>query len=118
MAALEDILWRELGTKEQYIEEKYKGSLPGFVRSLIDIDEQAVQEKFGEFLSGGNLNQDQQEFVREIIDYLRENGEVTAKDLTNYEPFVNYDLASLFEDNMSELHAIIGTIESIFGKSA
>ncbi len=113
MAELENILWNVLGTKEQYEAEKYKGSLPGFVRSLVDIDEDAVQEKFGEFLSGGTLNQDQQEFVREIIDYLRENGEVTADDLTNDEPFVNYDIAGLFADRMPQFRELVGRLKAI-----
>ena len=117
-AELENILWNVLGTKEQYEAERYKGALPGFVRSLVDIDEDAVQEKFGEFLSGGTLNQDQQEFVRTIIDYLRENGEVTTDDLTNDEPFVNYDIGSLFEDRIVQLHEIIDRLNAITGNRA
>ncbi len=118
MRELERILWEVLGTKAQYEAEKYKGTLVGFVRSLVDIDEDAVQEKFGEFLSGGTLNQDQQEFVRAIIDYLRENGEVTADDLTNDEPFVNYDIGSLFADRIAQLHEIIARLNAITGEAA
>ena len=118
MSELENILWNVLGTREQYEAERYKGSLPGFVRSLVDIDEDAVQEKFGEFLSGGTLNQNQQEFVRAIIDYLRENGEVTADDLTNDEPFVNYDIGSLFEDRIAQLHEIVARLNAITGQAA
>ena len=95
-----------------------QGSLPGFVRSLVDIDEDAVQEKFGEFLSGGTLNQKQQEFVRAIVDYLRENGEVTPDDLTNDEPFVNYDIGSLFEDRIVQLREIIARLNEISGSEA
>ncbi len=115
---LEKVLWNVLGTKEQYEAERYKGSLVGFVRSLVDIDEDAVQEKFGEFLSGGTLNQDQQEFVRAIIDYLRENGEVTTDDLTNDEPFVNYDISSLFADRMPQFRSLVTTLQSITGGTA
>ena len=118
MSELENILWNVLGTKEQYEAARYKGSLPGFVRSLVDIDEDAVQEKFGEFLSGGTLNQNQQEFVRAIIDYLRENGEVTADDLPNDEPFVNYDIGSLFEDRIAQLHEIVARLNAITGQAA
>ena len=82
------------------------------------IDEDAVQEKFGEFLSGGTLNADQQEFVRAIIDYLRENGEVTADDLTNDEPFVNYDIGSLFADRIAKLQEIIARLKAITGLEA
>ena len=103
---------------EQYDAEKYKGSLPGFVRSLVDIDEDAVQEKFGEFLSGGTLNHEQQEFVREIIDYLRENGEVTPDDLTNDEPFANYDITNLFADRMDQLRELLKRISDIDTGSA
>ena len=118
MSELENILWHVLGTKEQYDAEKYKGSLPGFVRSLVDIDEDAVQEKFGEFLSGGTLSSEQQEFVRSIVDYLRENGEVTPDDLTNDEPFVNYDISSLFADRMPQFRDIVERLKTIDGATA
>ncbi len=121
MRMLEKLLWHTLGTKEQYEAEKYRGTLPGFVRSLVDIDDAAVQEKFGEFLSGGTLNSDQQEFVHEIIDYLRENGEVTADDLVNEEPFVNYDISGLFEDKLDifrRLRDRLNAIWTVSGKTA
>ncbi len=118
MHELERILWEVLGTREQYEAEQYKGTLPGFVRSLVDIDEEAVQEKFGEFLSGGTLNQAQQEFVREIINYLRENGEVTPEDLTNEEPFADYDIGSLFDGRISQLQEIIARLNAITGQQA
>jgi len=84
----------------------------------VDIDEEAVQEKFGEFLSGGTLNHDQQEFVREIVDYLRENGEVTADDLTNDEPFVNYDISDLFADKLPQFRELVNRLNSIGGGTA
>jgi type I restriction enzyme R subunit len=118
LVELENILWNELGTQQQYEDEHYRGTLAGFVRSLVDIDEEAVQEKFGEFLAGGTLNSDQQEFVHSIVDYLRENGEVTPDDLTNDEPFVNYDIAGLFEDRMEEFRKLVGRLNAICQEAA
>ena len=118
LEALENILWNELGTQQQYEDEHYRGTLAGFVRSLVDIDEEAVQEKFGEFLAGGMLNSDQQEFVHSIVDYLRENGEVTPDDLTNNEPFSNYDIGGLFEDRMEEFRKLVGRLNAICQEAA
>lgn len=118
LAELEKILWNELGTQQQYEDEHYRGTLAGFVRSLVDIDEEAVQEKFGEFLAGGTLNSAQQEFVHSIVDYLRENGEVTPDNLTNDEPFVNYDIAELFEDRMEEFRKLVGRLNALCHEAA
>ena len=93
---LERILWIELGTREQYSATTDKENLAAFIRSLIGLSQEAVNEKFGQYLSGNQFNSQQQEFVKTIISYVRENGDITKSDLVNNEPFSNYDLNELF----------------------
>ena len=50
--------------------------------------------------------------------YLRANGEVTADDLTNDEPFVNYDITNLFVDWMPHLRDIVERLRTITGGAA
>jgi hypothetical protein len=60
-------------------------------------------------------------FANYLIDFglvYRENGEVTADDLTNDEPFVNYDIGSLFEDRIGQLREIIARLNKISGSEA
>jgi type I restriction enzyme R subunit len=108
---LEKLLWQELGTKEQYRETTDNDNLAAFIRSIVGIDQKALNAKFGRFLSSNNFNAQQQEFVKAIIDYVRENGDIQREDLLNTQPFASYDISSLFGDNtvlvaemVSQLH--------------
>ncbi len=107
---LEDILWNKLGTRDDYVRENYPGSLAGFVRSIVQLDTQAVQEKFGEFLNENVLNADQQEFVMSIIEYLKENGEMSLEDLQE-SPFNTVHIPMLFHDKMDVLHLFMTRIQ-------
>ncbi|MCQ2404220.1 MAG: DEAD/DEAH box helicase family protein [Lentisphaeria bacterium] len=107
---LEEILWDKLGTREDYAKENYSGTLAGFVRSIVSLDSQAVQEKFGEFLTETVLNAEQQEFVKSIIDYLKENGEITKEDLQE-SPFNNVQIPTLFRDKLDVLMHFMDQIQ-------
>lgn len=107
---LEKILWEELGTKEDYEETTDIDNLAVFVRSLIGLSQEAVNEKFGEYLNGNILNAQQQEFVRAIINYARENGDISREDLLEKAPFDNYDITSLFGDNIASVLTIVGIL--------
>ena len=119
MGELEDILWHKLGTKADYDGEDYAGSLAGFVRSLVGLDQVAVNEKFGQYLTGNVLNANQQEFVKMVINYVRENGEITRNDLVNSYPFRFMKPAiQLFGDKMPLLLDVIAELEKLLPKAA
>ena len=118
MGELEDILWHKLGSKADYDGEDYAGSLAGFVRSLVGLDQAAVNEKFGQYLTGTVFNSNQQEFVKMIINYVRENGEITRNDLVNSYPFKFLHPVQLFGDKMPLLLGVIGELEKLLPKAA
>ena len=107
---LERILWEELGTKEEYESSTDIDNLAAFVRSLIGLSQEAINEKFGDYLNGNVLNAQQQEFIRAIINYVRENGDIRKEDLLEKSPFDNYNIISLFGDNISSLLTIVGIL--------
>ena len=107
---LERILWFELGTREQYAATTDQENLAAFIRSLIGLSQEAVNEKFGQYLSGNRFNSQQQEFVKTIISYVRENGDITKADLVNNEPFSNYDLNELFGVAIPAIVEIVNVI--------
>ena len=84
---LERILWEELGTKEDYEEVSDTDNLAAFVRSIVGLNQDAINEKFGAYLTGNNFNSMQQEYIKTIIDYVRENGDITNQDLLEKSPF-------------------------------
>ena len=110
LKVLEDILWTELGSLEEYKETTNIENLAAFVRSLIGLSQEAVNVKFGEYLDGNKFNSQQQEFIMTIINYVRENGDIEVQDMVNTEPFNNYDLTEMFG---VEIEAVVGIVNTL-----
>lgn len=99
---LERVLWKELGTKEDY--EKYVakgnrlygGSVAAFIRSQVGIDRTVAVQKFSEFLSGHVLNSEQEEYLKAIITYVCQNGDIERSTLINEPPLNGYDWIETF----------------------
>ena len=88
---LERVLWKELGTKRDY-KDFTEGMMCGdnvaaFIRSLIGVDRKAAMRLFGDFISGADLNSEQEEFLSSIISYVCENGDITKEIVVNEAPF-------------------------------
>ncbi len=109
---LERILWHELGTVDEYKGSTDIDNLAVFIRSIVGIEQSVINEKFGEFLSGNILNSQQQEFVKAIIDYVRENGDIIADDLIEKAPFDSYDIVTLFNDNVPIIMNIVNAMHN------
>lgn len=109
---LEKVLWHELGSKEDYQDTAEIDNLAAFVRSLIGLSQEAVNEKFGAYLSGNVFNSQQQEFIMTIINYVRENGDVEVQDMVNREPFSDYDLNELFGVDVPVIVEIVNTLHN------
>ena len=54
-----------------------------------------------------------QEFVRTIINYVRENGDVELTDMVNTEPFNNYDLNEVFGINLPTMISVVQTLHEV-----
>lgn len=109
---LERILWSELGSEEDYKRTTNTKNLAVFIRSLVGLEQSAINEKFGAFLSGNVLNPQQQEFVKTIIDYVRENGNIELTDLANTSPFNEYPIIDIFGENIGILQTIVNTFNN------
>jgi type I restriction enzyme R subunit len=95
---LEQILWNELGTKEQYDAQYRNTPLGELVRSIIGLSLQAANEAFSSFLSDAGLDSRQMHFVKQIVNYIVKNGMMK-------------DLAVLQESPFSDM----GSVSEIFG---
>ena len=115
---LERILWQELGTKDDYQRSTDIDNLAVFIRSLVGLKQEVINEKFGEFLNGNVLNAQQQEFVKAIINYVRENGDIKTEDLLEKSPFDNYDLVTLFGENIQAIIHIVGVFHDCVSVAA
>jgi type I restriction enzyme R subunit len=113
LKTLEDILWNQLGTREDYEKEFGKTPITKLVRQVVGLDPQAANEAFSEFLSSERLNLNQSRFVQRIVDYFVRNG-VMDKKVLQEEPFKAYgSIVELFKDNMDDARKIISIIDEI-----
>ncbi len=112
---LERILWQELGSKDDY--DKFtNGMLCGsnvamFVRSLVGVDRKNAVRRFSEFISGNELNAEQEDFLNTIIAYVCENGDITKEIVVNESPFD--ERLSVFTPYMLPLAKYIDTIHGV-----
>jgi len=97
--SLENILWNELGTKEQYDAQYGKTPLGELVRSIIGLDHKAANEAFSSFLNDAELDSRQMHFVRQIVNYFVKNGMMKDLSVLQESPFTDQgSISELFDD--------------------
>lgn len=84
LEALEDMLLESGAGSKEDLERAAAGDLAGFIRSLVGLDREAVQEAFAEFISDTTLNSRQLNLLDMIIAQLTRGGAMDAGAL--YEP--------------------------------
>ena len=114
MKSLEDILWKELGSKEDYQKEYGDTPIGRLVRQIVGVERSAVNEAFSEFLSEERLNINQIRFVRLIVDYIVANGNIEDNKVLMEEPFRSVgSITALFKDDMTTAKQIMDVVAQI-----
>lgn len=107
---LEHILCDELGTKQDY-DELAKGLAFGpFVRAMVGLDVEAVEKLLNEYLAKYNFNSKQQDFLRSIVSYVLQNGDITLQDLYTHKPFTSMDYLKIFNGETAPVYDLINTL--------
>ena len=114
-AELEQILWKELGSQDDYY-RCTEGMVCGnnvaiFIRSLVGVDRAHAVKRFSEFISGNELNAEQEDFLNTIISYVSENGDITKEVVVNEAPFD--EKLSVFTPYMVPLAKYVDTIHNV-----
>ena len=112
---LQRILWEELGNKDEY-HHYTQGKMCGdnvaiLIRSLIGVDRRVAMQRFGSFISGMELNSEQEEFLMTIISYVCENGDITKEIVVNEPPF--YERLEAFNAYLIPLSKYIDNIHNV-----
>lgn len=89
LKTLEDILWSELGTKEDYQKEVGEKPLGEFVREIVGLDMNAAKEAFSEYLNETSLDNRQIYFVNQIVEYIVHNGMLKDFAVLQESPFTD-----------------------------
>ena len=96
---LEEILWSELGTKQDYENEYGSKPLGEFVREIVGLDMNAAKEAFAEFLNDTSLDSNQIYFVNQIVEYIVHNGLMKDLSVLQGAPFTdNGSVVEVFTD--------------------
>lgn len=87
--ALEEVLWHEVGTKQDYEQEFGTKPLGEFVREIVGLDMNAAKEAFSDYLTDANLDSRQIYFVNQIIEYIVHNGMLKDFSVLQESPFTD-----------------------------
>lgn len=97
----------KLGTEADYAAWSGNKPLLAFLRSQVGIADEAIGTKFGSFLNSDALNDAQLQYMQQIINYTRENGDIVFLDLQKVSPFCDIDIMSLFGTNIAYIKTLI-----------
>lgn len=116
--ALEETLWHEVGTKQDYEQEFGAKPLGEFVREIVGLDMNAAKEAFSEYLTGTNLDSRQIYFVNQIVEYIVRNGMMKDFSVLQEPPFTDRgSVVEIFTD-MSVWLGIKRVIDTINANAA
>ena len=111
---LQRIFWEELGTRTEFDEatngKKYNHNVAAFIRVIQGVDRQKALALYTRFIKDGNL---QEQYLKEILNYLSENGDLKMSDFMEYplnrnrwrDVFGEYFVG--LKDFVNELHNVI-----------
>ena len=110
---LENVLWSELGTKEEYEKEYGQKPLGELVREIVGLDMNAAKEAFSAYLENSNLDSRQIYFVNQIVEYIVHNGMMKDLSVLQDTPFTDQgSIVEIFTD-LGVWANIKGIIDSI-----
>ena len=88
-------------------------SVGAFIRSQIGVDRHVAMEHFSQFLSDTTLNSLQEEYIKSIISYVCDNGDITPNTLLEEEPFSQYEWIDTFGKNFIAVRNYVNEIHDI-----
>ena len=110
---LEQILWSDIGTKQDYENEFGEKPLGEFIREIVGLDMNAAKEAFSEYLTGTMLDSRQIYFVNQIVEYIVHNGMMRDLSVLQESPFTDQgSVVDVFTD-LSVWAGIRKVIENI-----
>ena len=114
---LQRIFWEELGTRTEFDEatngKRYNHNVAAFIRVIQGVDRQKALALYTRFIKDGNLTGEQEQYLKEILNYLSENGDLQMSDFMEYplnrnrwrDVFGEYFVG--LKDFVNELHNVI-----------
>ena len=111
--ALEEILWKEIGTKQDFEQEYGAKPLGELVREIVGLDMKAAKAAFSKYMYDAGFDSRQTYFVNQIVEYIVHNGMMKDFSVLQDPPFTDQgSVVDIFTD-ASVWMGIRSVIESI-----
>ncbi|WP_191378862.1 DEAD/DEAH box helicase family protein [uncultured Flavonifractor sp.] len=115
---LENILWSQVGSRQDYEAELGAKPLGEFVREIVGLDMNAAKEAFSQYLDDTNLDSRQIYFVNQIVEYIVHNGMMKDLSVLQEPPFTDQgSIVEVFTD-LTLWAGIKGVIDRINANAA
>ena len=113
MKELEQILWSEVGTQQDYEAEYGNKPLGEFVREIVGLDMAAAKAAFADYLDETNLDSRQIYFVNQIVEFIVHNGMMKDLSVLQETPFTDQgSIVEVFTD-LTVWRGIMRVIEQV-----
>lgn len=89
-----------------------------FIRKIIGLDKKTIDDKCAKFLNVNDFNKEQRQLINLIVDFAIRNGNITAEDLVNEQPFCDIQIQELFNFNIKPLMQLVNIFNSPLTVSA
>lgn len=111
---LELIFWEELGSKAEFEAQTrtkpYQHNVAAFIRSIIGVEQEVALEKYRALIHGAELTRMQEEYLRMLIRYVCENGDI-ATVVLQQPPFNKFPV--IFRDSRESLIDYVKLISKV-----
>lgn len=118
---LQRIFWEELGTREEYNKEtggkRYNNNVAAFIRVIQGIDHKKALEKYAQFIKSANLTSEQEQYLKNILDYISVNGDILLSDFMEY-PLKLYRWRDVFGSQFVSLKDFIREVHNVISITA
>ena len=85
---LQRIFWEELGTRSEYDKatsgRRYNNNVAAFIRVIQGVDRKKALAMYARFIKDSDLTGEQEQYLKEILNYLSENGDLLMSDFMEY----------------------------------
>jgi type I restriction enzyme R subunit len=110
------LLSKYLGTKDEYNAltegHPYKNNVAAFIRVINGIDHNKALQIYQQFVDGYNLTSEQEQYLKNILDYVSMNGDIETKSFMEY-PLKQYNWRAIFGDHFVNLKDFIKQIHGV-----
>lgn len=113
---MERIFFEELGTRKEFEElaegHPYKNNVAAFIRVINGIDRKKALQIYQNFINDSNLTSEQERYLKNILDYISENGDIETKSFMEY-PLKMNNWRGTFGDHFIQLKNFVKQIHQV-----